>query len=85
MAVWAVDEYEFHSCPIIFITKEITDWYREYSAIKNGLVQPDRYDEKQARWFDASDIYNNYYLRFESEKSKKPKKQIKVVPKKRKD
>lgn len=62
--------YAFYRCPVLFLTSEVRSWYEEYNLIKNGLVTPDKYNEKQARWFEAVKIYESYYNMFLKQKTK---------------
>lgn len=71
--VWEFDDFEFYNCPISFITPEITEWFLEYKYVKAGIVQALRYEERQARWYDAVELYEGYLEAFMTAKNKKVK------------
>lgn len=83
-AALAIDKLEYHTCPVHFLTSEITNWYREYNALEKGWIQPDKLNEKQCRWFEAAEIYSHYRASFEAKSKPKkslPKTNIKKVSK----
>ena len=73
--VWEIEELQFYTCPMkIFHNSNVNDFYRELNMLQLGYIQPDKYNEKQARWYDAVTIYNSYYNRFVEMNRKKPTK-----------
>jgi hypothetical protein len=78
MAVWADGEDEYYySCPRLWITGALTDWYRGYTYdAEFGTALP--YPEQSNRYVEAWLIYKNALGRFQmeqAEKRMKPKKQ----------
>jgi hypothetical protein len=66
IAVWATEDgIEFYTCPVkVYKSSNLSEWYDEYLMLKSNLVAPDKYNEKQARWYDAVKIYQSYYNMF---------------------
>lgn len=78
--VWVVDDNKdgigFYNCPVKFLTDKMYSWYNEYKLLKEGLVSPDKYYEKQARWFDAVKCYQEFCNVF-TEQQRNNKKKVK--------
>ena len=51
-----------------FVTSTVTDWYSEYSYSKD--VQGLEYGTQSAKFIKALKVYNSFYNRFITEKSK---------------
>lgn len=61
MACWEDEEYEFHSCPFLFVPSTILAWYSEYSYYKEFAGTAPDYWEQTEKWVDCASIYNHEY------------------------
>ena len=58
--VWTIDEYQFHICPINFLSPQIKSWFNHYKQIKDGICSKVNYGLTNAKFFEAINIYENY-------------------------
>lgn len=81
VAVWGIEDIMFYSCPLLFLNEEIVNWYQEYKMLKEGIVLPDKFLEKQAKWYEAVSVYSLYFQKFEGLKNKNKNSNISKKPK----
>lgn len=64
--VWQDEDNEFYSCPIKWITEEITDWYQEVTYQQEfGIAEP--YHSQSNRFLEAWSFYRYHLSRFQKQ------------------
>jgi hypothetical protein len=76
-AVWIDDEtdQDFYSCPMLWVSQNITDWYSEYAYIRKHPHTAKEYKTINAKYAQASSVYESAYDFFH--KLKNPPKKVK--------
>lgn len=62
--VWATDEEEFYSCPLLWVSPAVVSWYEEYSYYKEFTGAAPCFHKLHPAWLDAMREYNEYYRFF---------------------
>jgi hypothetical protein len=72
VAVWVDDstDFEYYSCPLLFIPDVIWDWWAEYSYYQAFPGTAPKYEEQSSRFIEASMYYRNRLNTLIEEKSK---------------
>lgn len=77
MAVWVdPDGEQFFNCPMLWITDDITGWYRDYLySTEIGAAVP--YQQQSNKWVEAWLVYRSAYSRYQQyvieKRTKNPK------------
>ena len=60
MPVWEIEDYEFYSCPLSFVSPAVWEWYSEYLYMKEFGVAPTM-DRQSALFIEAWSTYTYWY------------------------
>jgi hypothetical protein len=63
-AVWATEEDEFYSCPLLWVTQIISDWYEEYAYYQEFTGAAPDINTLTQSWLDAMHAYKSYSSEF---------------------
>ncbi len=67
--VWASDDKEYYSCPMLFANTALYDWRESYAfGQKFGGLQ---YDKLPSKWFDAWHAYESAVSRMQAMSNQK--------------
>lgn len=71
MAVWVDPKGEqFFSCPMLFISDDITEWYKSYLySTEIGGLTP--YHDQASKWVDAWLVYRAAFNQYQSHQMEK--------------
>lgn len=67
--VWEHDGDLYFSCPVLWITTDVADWYRQYAYAKE--FGGARYEDQSQPWLEAYEEYTRAYQGFLNERSEK--------------
>lgn len=66
--VWVAGDYEFYTCPLMYLSVQIKHWYKKYVNIKKGICKPVNYNTTNPKFFDAIAVFENYLDSFKQDK-----------------
>lgn len=70
VACWEDEEYEFFSCPFLYIPSTIVEWFSEYNYYKEFAGTAPDYWEQTEKWVTCASIYSGEYSKYMMVKQK---------------
>lgn len=65
LVVWEDETLgNLNTCPLVFISQEVYDWYDELSYYKEFVGTAPKYGDHNLRFWEAVKIYNQTYSKF---------------------